>query len=760
ELVDASVVKEPTREDIVPALRALARRADRAVIATDYDREGELIGKEAYEIVREVDPDLPVDRVRFSSITDREVTEAFEHPDDLDFDLAAAGEARQLVDLVWGASLTRFLSLSAGQLGDDFISVGRVQSPTLKILVDREREIEAFDPEDYWELFADLQKDGDGFEAQYVYEDEDGTQAERVRDEAAADAVHEALADAEAATVEAVSRRTRTDDPPAPFDTTQFIRAAGTQGYSASRAMSVAEDLYTAGYITYPRTDNTVYPDDLAPDDLLASFAGHPTFGEDAESLLALDVEPTAGDEETTDHPPIHPTGEIPGRGDVGDDEWELYELVVRRFFATVAEPARWEHLRVVASAAGHDLKANGKRLLDPGYHAVYPYFSASESHVPDVEEGERLDVTDVRTEAKQTQPPRRYGQSRLVETMADLGLGTKSTRHETIEKLYDRGYVEGDPPRPTRLARAVVEAAEEYADHVVSESMTRQLEADMQAIADGEATLEEVTAESREMLHRVFEELTDSREEIGDHLRESLKADKTLGPCPECGEDLLVRQSSRGSYFVGCDGYPDCTYTLPLPNKGQPLVLEETCEDHGLRHVKMLAGRDTFTHGCPLCKAEAADEQDDQVIGPCPACGEEHGGELAIKHLRNGSRLVGCTRYPDCDYSVPLPRRGEIEVTDATCEEHGLPELVVHDGDEPWDLGCPICNFREYQAQQSDSGTDLETLDGVGEKTAEKLVAAGIESVTDLTDADADALAGDVDGVSEDRIREWQAEA
>ncbi|ARS91502.1 DNA topoisomerase I [Natrarchaeobaculum aegyptiacum] len=761
ELIDASVEKTPTKENIVATLRILARKAERATIATDYDREGELIGKEAYEIVRDVNDDIPIRRVRFSSITENEVQNAFDEPDDLDFDLAAAGEARQIIDLVWGAALTRFLSLSAGQLGNDFISVGRVQSPTLKLIVDREREIEAFDPEDYWELFADLGKsdDGDAFEAQYFYRDDDDNEAERVWDEGTAESVFEDLSSRDQATVVDVNGRTRTDAPPTPFNTTQFIRAAGALGYSAQRAMSIAEDLYTAGYMTYPRTDNTVYPDDLEPDDLLDEFVGHPTLGEDAESLLEADeIVPTEGDEETTDHPPIHPTGEIPSRGDVSDDEWEIYELVVRRFYATVADAAVWEHLKVVAEAGDHRLKANGKRLVEPGYHEVYPYFSTSENYVPAVDEGETLTLSDVELEEKQTQPPRRYGQSRLIETMEDMGIGTKSTRHNTLEKLYDRGYIEGDPPRPTRLAMAVVDAAERYADRVVSEEMTAQLEDDMDAIANGDAGLEDVTDESREMLEAIFEELANSREEIGDHLRKSLKDDKRLGPCPECGEDLLVRQSRHGSYFIGCDGYPDCEFTLPLPSTGKPLILEAECDEHGLHEVKMLAGRQTFVHGCPLCKAEDAGEG--PVIGDCPDCADEHGGELAIKTLQSGSRLVGCTRYPDCEYSLPLPRRGEIEVTEMTCDEHDLPELVVHSGDEPWELGCPICNYQEFQARESESGSDLEALDGVGAKTVEKLADAGIESLDDLTDADPDDVAADVDGISADRIRTWQAEA
>ncbi|MFB6353148.1 MAG: DNA topoisomerase, partial [Halobacteriales archaeon] len=518
--------------------------------------------------------------------------------------------------------------------------------------------------------------------------------------------------------------------------------------------------LYTAGYITYPRTDNTVYPQDLDPAELLATFAETRQFGEDAASLLDGDVTPTRGDEETTDHPPIHPTFDVPTKGDLNDAEWRVYELVVRRFFATVADPAVWEHLRVVADAGGLSLKANGKRLVEPGYHAVYPYFSTDENWVPDVEEGEALAVVDTRKEAKQTEPPRRYGQSRLIETMEELGIGTKSTRHNHIDKLYDRGYIEDNPPRPTQLARGVVEAAEEYADQIVTESMTAELEADMAAIADGEKTLAEVTDESREMLAEVFEALEGAEDEVGEHIREALKRDKALGPCPECGEQLLVRKSRYGSHFVGCDGYPDCEYTLPLPNRGEPQVLSETCEEHGLRHVKMLAGRSTFTHGCPQCQADAADEEADRVIGDCPECGETEGGELAIKRVRSGSRLVGCTRYPDCDYSLPLPRRGDIEVTDDVCAEHDLPELVVHSGDEPWELGCPICNYREYQAEQEAKANSLQSVKGIGEKTAAKLEGAGITSVDELREADPDEVAGSLDGVSASQVRTWKSNA
>jgi len=171
-----------------------------------------------------------------------------------------------------------------------------------------------------------------------------------------------------------------------------------------------------------------------------------------------------------------------------------------------------------------------------------------------------------------------------------------------------------------------------------------------------------------------------------------------------------------------------------------------------------MLAGRKTFVHGCPQCKADEADETEDQVIGACPECGGEADGELAIKQLRSGSRLVGCTRYPDCEYSLPLPRRGDIVVTDERCTEHDLPHLRIESGDEPWELGCPICNYREFRAREE--GSTLQTIDGIGEKTAAKLERAGVTEITDLKSADPDELAGDVDGVGPDTVRDWQANA
>ncbi|WP_415487691.1 DNA topoisomerase I [Candidatus Hikarchaeum yamanae] len=702
ELIEAEIIKKPIRSDIVKVLEQVSSKVDKVIVATDYDREGELIGKEAYEIVRGVNKETPIERVRFSSITSKEIKDSFSNPEEIDFNLAEAGEARQIIDLVWGAALTRYLSLASKQYGKDFISVGRVQSPTLKLIVDREREIDEFIPEDYWEIFAEVGGIGEnskGFQVKYFFTEE-GKESDRVLSAEESDRILRVIKGAGEVKVEEVKQKTRIDQPPTPFNTTQFIRAAGGIGVVAKRAMNIAESLYTAGYITYPRTDNTVYPKSLDCKELLDILSKNSIFKEDATYLVELDKKPTRGKKETTDHPPIHPTIQIPKKESLEPAEWKIYELIVRRFMGTVAEPAEWDHLRVVVEAESELFKASGRRLVKEGYHRVYPYHKNEENYIPKVEEGSKLSMKQAWVEQKETQPPRRYGQARLIETMEKMGIGTKSTRHNTIEKLYQRGYLEENPPQPTNLARGVVEAAEKYAELVVSEKMTAELESNMAEIAKGDSTLEEVTKRSREILAEVFEELKGSEEEIGGHIRNALKADKTIGPCPDCGKDLVVRKSRRrGSFFVGCDNWPECKFTLPLPNKGEPTVVKNICEKHDLKNIKMIAGRGTFVYGCPICEADVAEAEEDLVIGSCPECNSQEGGELAIKRMRSGSRLVGCTRYPECGYTLPFPREGEIEISDRVCEDHRLPELVIHKGKDPWEIGCPICNFEAYKA-------------------------------------------------------------
>src|ERR687892_767061 len=295
-LIDAKILKAVSEKGVADAVKSLAKKAERVVIATDFDREGELIGIEALSLAFEANPKLVdhVERARFSALTKGEVTRAFDELVEVSRDLAAAGEALQDIDLIWGATLTRWVSRATKRYGSAFLSVGRVQSPTLVLIADRERERRAFLPEPYWELEVDL-KNGEPFTVSH--------QTERFGEEARAKSAYENVSDT--ATVVGVEQKSATRRPPTPFNTTAFLTAAANIGISPSRAARIAEDLYTDGFISYPRTDNTVYPRSLDLREVLGYLGSVEGVGQHAKGLLSQEkLSPTRGKKETTDHPP------------------------------------------------------------------------------------------------------------------------------------------------------------------------------------------------------------------------------------------------------------------------------------------------------------------------------------------------------------------------------------------------------------------------------------------------------------------------
>ena len=590
ELIHAEILTTPTHANIVTALRKLGKEAQHLTIATDYDREGELIGVEALNVVKKVNPNINADRVRYSTITPGEIKKTFASPTKIDFDLAAAGESRQVIDLIWGAVLTRFVSLSSGRLGDKFLSVGRVQSPTLAIIVNREKERKAFVPVPYWELFATLVNGGE-FEAEH--------KKGRFPDKSEAEAIKAKLG--ETGTVKSIELGKRNEKPPVPFNTTEFLRSASSIGISAANAMRIAEYLYVNGFISYPRTDNTVYPQTLDTKSIIASFLDT-EFHDYAQKLLSGKLMPTKGKKETTDHPPIHPATPA-RRSDLKDDEWKIYELVVRRFFATFADETQWETMAVTVDISGEEFGANGARLVKPGWRWYYSYNVPEDRILPQLKEGQILTVKEINLIGKETQPPSRYGQGHLIKIMDDLGLGTKSTRHEIISKLYSRAYVVGNPLQPTRTAFAVIEALEKYANTITKPEMTSELEQDMDAISEGKIKEEQVIQVSRDMLDEVFKDMDRNKELISESLKNGLYEDRIIGTCMKCSSDLIIRKSKKGSRFIGCSGYPNCDFTLPLPRTGQIVVTENQCKDHGLNLIKIInKGKRPWDIGCPHC--------------------------------------------------------------------------------------------------------------------------------------------------------------
>jgi DNA topoisomerase-1 len=562
--------------NIVAVLKDLARKHEDIIIATDYDREGELIGVEGLDVLKELNPKVNVKRAHFSALTKDEVEGAFQNLVDVDYNLSSSAESRQMVDLTWGATLTRFISIASNQSGKDFLSVGRVQSPTLALVVDREKEILRFKPEPFWEIEAELEKGGK-FKAKHS----NG----RFTDKKKAAETFSRAREAGKGRVVEVKIKEKMDKPPAPYNTTAFLRDATRQGLSAAGAMSIAENLYTNGFISYPRTDNTVYPKSLNLKGLLEKLK-ESEFKAEAGELLRKKLKPTRGKTFATDHPPIHPTNAATKKT-LNRNQWKIYELVVRRFFATLASEAISEQTKVNLDLNGEIFEANGLKIRKPGWRKYFPYYNPKEIILPEMKEGDKVNILDVKLKEDKTKPPNRFGQGALIQEMERLGLGTKATRHEIIQKLYQRGYVDGSPPKPTPSGIAVVEALEEHARTIARPGMTSTLEKDMALVAEGKKGFGEVVRESQDMLDKVFILLEENRERIGTSIKEALKEQRIVGQCLKCGGDLLITRSRRGKRFVGCSNYPKCRNSFPLPQRGKLDFLEKTCDKCGAPMLK-----------------------------------------------------------------------------------------------------------------------------------------------------------------------------
>ncbi len=592
ELINADIERVPTRKTTIKALQGVAKKVDHVTIATDYDREGELIGVEALNVMMQANPNLTSDRMHYSAITPSEIKNAYSNHALVNYNLAAAAEARQIIDLIWGATLTRFISLSAGRLGKNFLSVGRVQSPTLSLIVDRERDISAFVPEKYWTVQAVAHHTNGDFTVKHA--------GGRFKDKANAESIVKGASSE--GVITDLNANERQDSPPAPFNTTEFLSAASGIGYSTANAMRIAEQLYLGGFISYPRTDNTVYPNSLNLREQLIMFKDS-DFGVYVSRLLDRDViTASRGKRETSDHPPIYPVS-VASKASLNRDQWVMYDLVVRRFLATLSEPAVWSTTKVKLEVSGEVFKASGLKLIVEGWRGPYFYHSPKDKELPDMNVGDSTRISDIEICDGETQPPPRYGQGKLIKMMERLELGTKSTRHEIISKLYARGYVYSSPLKPTNKATSVIESLESYAPMIAKPDMTQHLEEDMSKIADGIIKEGSVISESREMLGEVFKDLTNNKERITESLQNGLREDRIVGVCPECKGELIVRRSRKGSRFIGCSSYPECNFSLPLPKTGNIVVTEKECEEHNMRHLQILTkGRRPWMLGCPHC--------------------------------------------------------------------------------------------------------------------------------------------------------------
>lgn len=689
----------PEAKGIMKALQDISAGVDEIIIATDYDREGELIGVEAVEglSVRE-----KLKRAKFSALTKGEVERAFSELTDVDYKLASAAETRQLIDLAWGASLTRFISLASGQLGKDFLSVGRVQTPTLSLIVAREKEITSFVPTPFWSVTADL-KGESAFKATHKHG------SFTVKEEAQSALTNSKRA--KTGTVVEAKEDERDEYPPPPFSTTMFLAEATKQGITASQAMKIAEDLYTDGYISYPRTDNTVYPPSLGLRNILEKLTKS-EFAKEAEEILAQEsIRPSRGKKSTTDHPPIHPV-DAATKGELKGHRWNMYELVTRRFLATLAPPCRSRTTKVDLDIGGELFAAEGYNILFPGWRKYYPYFRSQETTLPPLAKGDQPEVLAVQSTEKKTQPPSRYSQGTLIQEMERLGLGTKSTRHEALQKLYDRRFLKGARIEPTESGIAVVSALDDHAKlhheyKITDAKMTAHLESEMDLIAQGEREQADVVQESQDMLDDILAVLEKNKKEIGEDIRRALRKQHNLGDCPKCGTGQLmqIRQKTGGT-FVGCSNYPECRNTYPLPVGMLVLPTEEKCSVCGAPKIKTVSKGQAPLTVCLDPKCPGA--QKERYVGKCPACG----GDMVAIQSRKGKRFAGCSKYPACKTMFPLPQLGRIIPSEVPCDACGSPVIKVFNrkGAPPWvlciNMDCP------KRAQKAEKKKDAPPAD------------------------------------------------
>jgi DNA topoisomerase-1 len=593
ELVDAPLIVRPTDGNVIRAVKKQAKAADSLIIATDFDREGELIGLETLESALEVNPDLEptVKRARYSALTKDEIEGAFSNLDELSYPLANAGGARQDIDLYWGAALTRAVSLVSRAYGSNFLSVGRVQSPTLGLIVERELERRAHVPEPFWELFARFEHPDGSFEARHA--------TEKFWDEA--EAIKALEATRGTGTVESVTSKKNTGKPPAPYNTSSFqIDASSRLGITPKRAMSLAEDLYMDGFISYPRTDNTVYPESLPLKETIAALVKVQDFSQ-AAYLLDAPLNPTRGKKEDQAHPPIYPTQAVYPSA-LPEDKRRVYELIVRRFLATFAGPMISESTRADIAIGGETYFVRGKVVLDPGFAGIYTYGRSDDTEIPALQEGQELALEgEPRMDGKETKPPARLSEAKLIEEMEKLGLGTKATRPDIIQKLYSRRYVRNRPPEPTATGMAMYESFKQYVPGMATAEMTAGLEQEMDRIAEGDLTKNEVVEDSRKLLHLTIDEILSGEEELAKKIWAGMDQDRILGPCISCEEAgrtredgspnvlRIIRAKKSGKSFVGCTGYDaenkddpkkscDLSFPMPQPNFYEVTPFEERC--------------------------------------------------------------------------------------------------------------------------------------------------------------------------------------
>jgi len=639
-----SVAKENAAT--VKEIAALAKKCDTIYIATDEDREGEAIGWHIAHAIKKNPEELP--RIVFHEITKTAITHALESARKIDMNMVNAQQARRLLDRVVGYKLSPLLS-SKIQKG---LSGGRVQSSTLKLVVDREREIKAFIPEEFWTIDTLFQKD---IEAALIVHNGEKLSKLSIKNKKEAETIVKSV-NADSFTITAIETKQRKSATPPPFMTSTLQQTASSKlGFTPKKTMMVAQTLYegvktpdgTSGVITYMRTDSLNMAAEAigAVRGIIENRFGKKYLPAEAK-FYGKKAKGAQEAHEAIRPTMLHFTPEV-AQSFLKADEIKLYRLIYERFMACQMEDALFEQQSITFTGANNTYRASGRKLLFDGFYALTGA-EDKDKLLPTLKEGDKAEVQSIQPEQHFTEPPSRYSEASLIKKLEAEGVGRPSTYAPTIATLSSRTYVTIEKKQivPTEIAFTVTDILEKNFANIVDISFTANMEEKLDEVAEGAVDWQKLLSD---FYFPFLEQIEEGKEKIV-----SLKMAKPLGRmCPQCGSELLLR-SGRFGQFVACSGFPKCKYTEQVDEEGNKVeekveTSDQTCDKCGKAMVVKNGRNGQFLacSGYPDCKntkSMALESKTSEI--PCPDCG----GKLLWKQSRRGA-FWGCENYPKCKF-------------------------------------------------------------------------------------------------------------
>lgn len=652
------------------ALKSISKDADDIVVACDYDIEGEVIG---LNIVKYIFKRKDAKRMKFSTLTKPDLIKSYENMSPtLDWGQANAGETRHKLDWLYGINISKALTKSIKTTGTfKVMSIGRVQGPALKTLYEREKEIQGFIPEKFWVVSLKAEKEKHEYIAIH--------KKDKFNDKSKAQEIFDKV-NKKDGKVKDIKSATMNQMPPFPFDLTTLQ----TESYrlfhiSPKETLAIAEELYLASYTSYPRTSSQKLPKTIGYKKIITNLMKQQGYEKLCAELLGRKIlKPNEGKKNDSAHPAIYPTGVAPNN--LKERPKKVYDLIVKRFLATFAEPAKRKSVTLTIDVESEDFVAKGITTTKPGWHRFYePYLKLKEKELPIYELGEKVNIKKFLFEEKETQPPKRYTPASIIKELEKRNLGTKATRANIIDTLYKRGYASGVPICISNFGIATVDILNKYSSEILDEKLTRNIENEMELIRQNKKKEGEVIDESKDVLDKILNKFKKEELSLGKELKTALfetqKENNELGDCPICKKGKLVIKKGKYGRFVGCTNYPECTVTVKLYDGAKVKKTNKVCEACGFPIIKIIRKRKAqeicLNPNCPKkssetktvdknsqnkknseteTKSKTVNENNNETDLICPKCGKK-----LVKRKSIYGEFYGCSGFPKCKYTQKI---------------------------------------------------------------------------------------------------------